>query len=262
VKNDETPARRYSIVHPWALSFFSKDLYRDVAANWKGFGLLYLLSLLALCTIPGALTIDRALTDWIDRDAPKIIRQVPAVTVSHGTVSVDVPQPYTIRDEAGRPLVIIDTTGKTTSLEQTEAVALLTKTELIVRDSGRKTRSLSLTDVADLRINRDDIYRFADSMRDLFLPIFYPFAVIFAFVVHLVEVLVFSAAGLLLARSVSPVLGYKTIFRLTAVAVTPAVIIDAVLVLAALQLPHWWLIRSALNAGYLFFAVKANDLRQ
>src|SRR2546426_3324312 len=40
--------RRYGILHPLLLSFFSRSLYRDVGRTWKGIGFLYLLLLLAL----------------------------------------------------------------------------------------------------------------------------------------------------------------------------------------------------------------------
>lgn len=45
--------KNYSVFHPLYLSFFSKSLYQDVAKNWKGTGLAYLLLLLALAWVPG-----------------------------------------------------------------------------------------------------------------------------------------------------------------------------------------------------------------
>ena len=43
--------RRFSNVQALALSFFSRDLYRDVASHWKGAGLLYQLLVIVLATL-------------------------------------------------------------------------------------------------------------------------------------------------------------------------------------------------------------------
>jgi hypothetical protein len=46
--------KHYGRLQAVYLSFFSGDLYRDVANNWTGIGLVYLLLLLAAAWLPSA----------------------------------------------------------------------------------------------------------------------------------------------------------------------------------------------------------------
>jgi hypothetical protein len=89
--------KRYSIFHPLVLSFFSKSLYRDVAKNWRGTGLLYLAIVLALVWIPTIIKGHLAISAWVDGDSKEITKQIPAITISKGQVSTDVTTPYSSR---------------------------------------------------------------------------------------------------------------------------------------------------------------------
>src|SRR4030095_1761852 len=102
--------RRYSIFHPLVLSFFSKSLYRDVAKNWRGTGLLYLLLILALLWIPSIIKGHLGFTSWGDNDAKGLTQQIPATTITNGHASTNVAQPYFIKDpKTGETLALIDT---------------------------------------------------------------------------------------------------------------------------------------------------------
>ena len=68
---------------------------------------------------------------------------MPDITVSKGIVSAEVQMPYIIMNKKNSPLMIIDTTGKTVSLEGSDAFALLTKSELIVRRTRTSTWKFS-----------------------------------------------------------------------------------------------------------------------
>src|SRR3990172_8756471 len=126
--------KQYGVFHPLLLSFYSNALYRDVAKNWKGVGFLYLLLLLALTWIPVMIHFHNNLSEGISREAPKFVNQIPKITITKGEVSVDVPVPYyIIEPQSGVQLVAIDTSGQITSLDQTNAVALLTKKSFIMK---------------------------------------------------------------------------------------------------------------------------------
>ena len=121
--------KRYSIIHVPVLSFFSKDLYRDVCYNWKGSGFVYLLLLLSVCWIAPMVKLHVGLSDFVDNEAPKMVTQIPVITIVEGKASIDEPQPYYIQEpETGENLIVIDTTGTITSLEGTEVFALITET--------------------------------------------------------------------------------------------------------------------------------------
>ncbi len=46
--------RRYNLLQPLWLAFYSKSLYRDVRQHWQGFVFVYLIFLVALCYLPAA----------------------------------------------------------------------------------------------------------------------------------------------------------------------------------------------------------------
>src|SRR5512135_2968335 len=103
--------KQYTIIHPLYMSFYSKSLYREVAREWSNrFCFLYLLSLIALCWIPGMIRLDSDIAGYIDNDAPKYVRQLPTIKIAGGQASITEPQPYTIKDpDNGDPVMIIDT---------------------------------------------------------------------------------------------------------------------------------------------------------
>ena len=124
--------RKYSILHIPALSFFSKDLYRDVGLNWRGTCFGYLLLLLAACWIPIMIIIHSDTREWIRNEASKVVSQFPVIIIKDGIASVNEPQPYYIMTPDGNEVfIIIDTTGTVTSLADSNAYALITKTEFI-----------------------------------------------------------------------------------------------------------------------------------
>ena len=80
---------RYGRLQALTLSFYSRALYRDVAQNWKGAGLLYLWNVLALSWMACAFAT-HSRSDALDR----IIDQVPPIRIEHGVAFVDAQQPF------------------------------------------------------------------------------------------------------------------------------------------------------------------------
>ena len=250
--------KRFSIIHIPLLSFFSKELYRDVGLNWKGVGFGYLLLLLAICSVPRMFKLQRALTDFINKEAPPLIEQVPKITITKGEVSIDEPQPYYIRDpDSNDVLVIIDTTGTTQSLDNTDALVLVTKTKLIHRQSEVESRAYDLSQVENFVLDKDRITSWLNTTRKLLVPIFYPFVVLGSFLFRIVQALVYAAIGLLFALWCKVKLSYAAMLRLAVVAVTPCIIVRTVLELSSARLPMAGLWFFLLAMGYLFFGVKA-----
>jgi len=250
--------RRFTIIHPLFMSFFSRSLYQDVAENWKGICIPYLLSLLALCTIPGVMKLNSDLSAYLAQTAPAIVRQVPVITVTKGKLSIDKPEPYIIKDEkTGAPVIIIDTTGRTNSLEGSPAVMLIKQTEILVRKDGAEAKRFELDGIEKLVVDRRVLYEWMDAMEESFVFVLYPFAVLFSFIYHFLEVLLFAGIGLLVARRLKIPLAYKTLVRLAAISVSPSIILGALLAAADLMVPYRFIIGFWISMGYLIFAVRA-----
>src|SRR5262249_57870727 len=68
----------HAILRAIPASFFSRDLYRDVARVWRGVGIAYLLLLTALLTVFVAVEMQIGLNHWVHSSGAKdFIEQVP-----------------------------------------------------------------------------------------------------------------------------------------------------------------------------------------
>lgn len=251
--------KEYTLLHPLFMSFYAKSLFRDVGQNWKGVGFLYLLLLLALSWVPVAFVMQSGLTDFVKNEAPAMVEQMPAITISQGQVSIDRPEPYFIRDpDSDQPLCIIDTTGQHVSLDNTPAFALLTQSALIVRKSALETRTIDLSQIEQFSIDGEFINGWLEFAENWFVLLLYPILLLGSYVYRIVQVLIYGAIGLLFARGQNVSLGYAALVRLAVIAITPVVIVDTLLGLLSVQIPVWWLICLLAALGYLYFAIMAN----
>ncbi len=257
--------KKHGIVDALYLSFFSRDLYRDVATQWKGFGLVYLIAVLALCTIPGVLRMQAELNAWQVDQAPSYIRQVPRVTITKGQLSVDAAEPYRIMNEkTGEPVVIIDTTGGTTSLDGSKAFALFTKSTLVIKKSEQESRTFNLSDLGGetIIIDRASAYDLLDSFTDAFPIVIYPFVLILSSVLWSVLACVNTLVCSLYARRLSLSLSNSAVMRISVMALTPALLISAVLTTTGITVPYWWTICVLGSAGYALYGIQANSRSQ
>ncbi len=250
--------KKYTVFHPFLLSFFSPDLYRDVGRNWRGICARYLLLLVAVYA--GAVAVNMAMdfSGFMENDAPGIIDQVPEIRIRDGVVSTGVPQPHEITDpDSGEVLAVIDTTGQTTSLDQVSAHALLTQSKLLMRKNEYQVQEHDLSMVTQFRMDKDDVYRWAGWLRRWLGPICFGFIFVFMYAFRIVQVLLYAVAGLLFAATASVRIPYPALMRLAAVAITPVVILDIVFLCAGVTLPYWTWVGVAVALVYLYIGVKA-----
>lgn len=248
----------YSILHVPVLSFFSKALYRDVCFNWKGTGFAYLLLLLAICWIPPMIEVHVGLADFVDNEAQQIVSQVPTITITDGEASIDEPQPYYIREpETEKVIAIIDMTGGITSLADTEAKALLTRTQVVLEQNEVETRTYDLSQIEEFTLDQERINGWLATAKKYAVPALYPLALLISFVFRIVQVLLYAVVGLLFASLVKSRRGYGQLVRLAVVAVTPCIIIKTLLGIFDVTVPLASLWFFLLAMGYLFFGVRA-----
>lgn len=253
--------RQYTMVHALYLSFFSRALYRDVAVRWKGFCLVYLLAVLALCTIPGVLRMQSDLGAWLSDQAPAYIRQLPDITIAKGILSINEPEPYRILNEkTGEPVVIFDSTGEIPSLEGSRAFALFTKTTLMVKKGEKETRIFNLSDLEGetITINRGNAYDLLDSFVAVFPVVLYPFALFFSFLLWSAGALVLTLFGSLYARRLSLTLDARSVIRISVIALTPALLLGALMTTVGFALPYWWLVSMLGSLAYVSYGIQAN----
>jgi len=250
--------KRYSMLQALYLSFFSRDLYRDVRENWKGMGFLYLLLLLAVTWVPIIYKMQGELSEVIRQEVPKYLEQMPKIMIAGGRVSIDRPVPYTILEPDGRtPFMVIDTSGRLVSLGQTDATVLLTGDQIMFRRprGDGKIYDLSGTYAS---IDRDLVDRWVRTFGKYFGVVAYPIVLAGDFVYRFLQVMICAAIGIIFVNKLGAPLDSEAMFRLASVALTPAVIIPTLLLLSGIHVPESQIVFFAIAVGYLYFAVKAN----
>ena len=258
--------KRFSILHPLYMSFYSAELYRDVAREWKGVGLGYLFLVMALLQLPMAVKIHVGFSRWVEIGASEIVDKVPQIHIRHGEVSTNVETPYYIlepTDPASRVnasskyLAVIDLTGQYKTLEDVNADMLLTKHSLAMRNRPSEVRTYDLTGIDEFSVDSARIHGWLDASRIFVAPAFYGFVLAFSFLYRVVQNLLYAAVGLAFARSLNVALEYSALMRLAAVAVTPAMILNEAVQMAPGDIPGWSLLCLGMAMGYLYFGVKS-----
>jgi len=251
--------KKFSIIHIPVLSFFSKELYRDVGLYWKGVNFLYLLLLLAVCWIPMMIMVHVGITDFVNNEAPAIVNQVPEITITDGQVSIKETQPYYIKaPDCNELLAVIDTTGQIKSLEDTDAYCLLTSNKIITKESEFENRTFDLSNVKAFAVDSERITGWLHIGRKFVAVVIYPFALSGSYLFRIVQALIYAAVGLLFALWCKVTLSYATLLRLAIVAMTPCLLAKTIFGIADIHLPYATLISLVVTLTYLFFAVKAN----
>ena len=254
-----TEPRRYSRVSALVLSFFSPELYRDVARRWCGIGFLYLVLLLAVSWLPLAIRAHVAFAKFVRQAAPRVLAGFPAVTITNGVVSIDRPEPYLWRDPGNNEVLLyVDTTGAFDLPAAASAKAKLSRSQLVVKQNEYDTRTYDLSQVKSFYVDKTRVTGWlAMAIPWMGLGIFV-MGLLGTLIWHLIQIVIYGVIGLLLASMFSARLEYLALMRLAAVAITPAILLDTVLDMTGTSVPYSVLLFLALELGYLAFAVKAN----
>jgi len=249
--------RRYSRIRALVLSLFSPDLYRDVAANWRGVGFLYLLLILTLTWISVLYKWQVGFREYVQTEFPSTIQDFPAITITKGVVSSPAPQPYYLREpDSGKTFFILDTTGQVTQLPPgNEPMILLTKTELIYRNQ-RETEIVELPKDFDFYIDRAKLQRGADWIAGKFAFLLFLPCLIFSFIGRIFTTLIYAIVGLIFNAIYQKNLTFGTLMRLAAVSTSAVIYIDTVFDLTGRHPPYWSLLGFALTCVYVSMAVR------
>ncbi len=249
---------KYSFFQIPLLSFYSTDLYRDMALNKKGVGFAYLFLLLAFCWLIIVFAMDNKIDAYFDEHSPGFLDQFPEITIQDGKASIRESQPYYIDDpKTGRPLAVIDTTGTINSLEQTEAVILLNKNTVTVEKNKMETRTFDLSEVSDMVLDRLLLSTWIEATKSYMFAVIYPFVLAGSYFYRIIQMLLYAAIGLLFASMLKVEPDYSRLLRLSVVASTPAILINTFLWIAGIKLPMAGLIFFGMSMVYLYLGIKA-----
>lgn len=249
---------KFSIFHIPLLSFYSTDLYRDMALNKKGIGFGYLFLLLSVCWLVLVFAVHTKIEAYFDEYSPGLLVQFPEINIVDGQASIRESQPYYINEpETGLPLAIIDTTNTITTLDQTEAVMLLNRNSVTFKKSQFETRTFDLSEVSDQIIDRAQISTWIETAKSYLPVVIYPFALLGSYFYRIIQVLIYAAFGLVFASMLKKELDYPQLLRLSVVAVTPSIILNTLLWATGINVPMVGLIFFGMSMVYLYQGIKA-----
>ena len=250
--------RRFSLLHPLWMAFYDGEIYEDVARFWRNRVFLYLVLLLALTWIPVTIQIQNQVDEWVSREAPFYIDQVPDLSLSGGELSTSSSAPTLLRDRDGTVMAVIDPTGRYTSLDDTEAPVLVTKTRIFVRGEGDQVEVSTLPDGPPETLTREDLYVIADWTRSLVNTLLLPVLLVLSFAYRSLQALLYAYVASFFTASTGGSLPYRTLLNLAVIAITPAVVLDTAHMLMESPLPDWfwWPACVVLSLGYLRFGIR------
>ena len=249
---------KYSLFQIPLLSFYSSDVYRDMALNKKGIGFAYLFLLLAFCWLILVLVIDNKIDAYFEEYAPAFLVQFPEITIQDGKASLRESQPYYIDDpETGRPIAVIDTTGTIKTLEDTDAVILMNRNTVTFEKNKLETRTFHLSEIGDMVIDRELMSKWIETTKTYMPVLMYPFALAGSFLYRIIQMMLYAAFGMVFASMLKAELDFSQLLRLSVVAVTPSIIINTLLWIAGINFPMIGLIFFGLTMVYLYLGIKA-----
>lgn len=116
MKKDKTklkPINKPIYRYPAALyhAFYSRQLYVDVGKRWRGLGFIYLLLVVALFSIPFALSVSKQFNGYFNEELIEPLLKLPTLYVQNGEASIDQPVPYLIKNKKGQVVIIVDTSN-------------------------------------------------------------------------------------------------------------------------------------------------------
>ncbi len=250
--------KQYGWFRAMVMSFYSRNLYRDVAQNWGIGTFFYLFLLLAICWSVLMFHLQPSMNFHAAQAINDIMPQLPEpMKIKDGKLVTPENKPYIISDSGTKEVIaIIDTSGKYTDLETIKTPLLITQDKIFYAENN-SIRTFMLpanwnTDIIPAEI-KDVILKIVSFLWIILLPIF----LIGSFLYRIFQSVFYALIGKLFAVFAKIEVSYVEVVKLAMVAISPAIIISTVLQWNGLWFTHSWLF-FVLSMGYLIFAIHAN----
>jgi Protein of unknown function (DUF1189) len=246
-------------------SFWSKSFYVDVAKNWHGLAYGYLFFLVCFTWIFMSIKKQMDFTYFADHKVSPLIMEMPTVTIEKGLLSIDKPSPYTIKDSDDQPVITFDTREKPISPGTMPGTFLITKDSIYGKNQPPEQK-LDLSTMADhMVINQKVAQQFVTDFGRSIALIVFMIAVPIGFIFCILQSLIYGLIGLLMVRINKINLSYPVLVRLSAVAMTPVLLIDSIIKVRTIDMTTftvWPIAAFIINIIYLMFAIFANIANQ
>lgn len=249
---------QYNVLQAIVMSFYSKRLYRDVAKNWGGKSFLYLLLLMALSCALLTFQVHQFLRTQYDVYASHFVAEIPVLTISNGKIQTPENHPYFIdAPDSKEILMVIDTSGKYTHIDQVKAHVLVTQNEIISRSDPNQFRVDTLPTNFSSVLNPVTLNA---HIKEFLLS--YAWFIVFvsvwfgSFIYRILQGLFYGLIGKLFSSMCQVNLSYSQIVQISFVAITPAVVLAAILNFLGVHVTYW--LYFIVGIFYVGYGVMAN----
>lgn len=250
--------RQFNIFHAPLLSFFSKSLYIDVAKNWKGYGIIYLLFLSLIFTTPEIIKFQTQIEEAIDTTAPIIIPQVPTLYIKSGKLSMDIPSPHKIHNTKDNTLfAVIDTANAYKTPQDSKSTLYITDTKFYFKSSPDDYNHIDIKNFEDMTITHEKLYNWVDKFKKVFFYLVFPFFYLFTLLYISTQVIMCSLIMFIFAKKTNPEISFAQIMRIGAIAFTPPVVLNIAHTILGVEFVYGGVIILLFGMGYLYFGFKA-----
>lgn len=232
--------KQFRIWQAPVLGFFSTQFYRDLAANGKGVGFLYLLALLSLSCLIVPVRQFLDLSEFMKRDGAALVEQFPAVKIENGKLSIDRPPPYYISSgDIAWIGFFTDEDSEKNIGEQNTIPMIVTSSELRMRLSPSDPNGMSVPfkEIPHYQMSRQDIDRIFKVSCYTVPLMSYVMLVGMAWPAHIFAALLLSLVALITAKLIGVKSSYDGLLRVTSVAVGTTIIINTFNQLVHLEFP-------------------------
>lgn len=227
--------------------------YKTVKNFSSGKAFKYILSLVLFVSLALSIRYSFLLGKGLDMAMVWMKKNLPVIEIQNGAASVHAEEPYKMTE--GDFAVILDTTGKTTSLDEYKRGVLLMKDRVIYKESEMKAEIYKLADVKSLRIDEN----FMKAVQKNAVWIVFPFILlgiyIYLTIARLLQAVIFSLITIFAAAVNKVQLAYSQIFSIGIYAVTLSTLLGAVSALFLKGIPGMGWIYAAIYITYLVMAV-------
>jgi len=272
--------KRYAAWQAPFYSLWSKSFYLDVAKNWHGLAYGYLFALICFTWIFMSVKKQIDMAYFAENELYPLADQMPKTTIDKGMISIDKPCPFTLSNNHGSPVVTFDTREKHMELNDIPGSFLVTKDGIYYKSNvtyrsdgsvGKITNDqtanekLEFSSIDHQVIDRNSARQFVSDFCNSIGVIVFMIAVPLAFLFCSLQTLLYALMGMLIARLNKVKLPYGTLIRLSAVALTPVLLIDSIVKVRGLDTemwPVWPLLAFFVSLAYLIFAVTVNIVNQ
>lgn len=218
----------------------------------------YVAWLIAVAALIGAVLTQVQLVRWARTEGPVWLRRLPPFAIAEGRVNSPVKQPWVYEMAGGQSVLVLDTTGKTTAIdERYPQGVLLTERALITKRGPRLTETTDLSRVRSFAFNEEIGRRWLRSLQWFCIPLVWTATTLYLAIAKPLQIVAFSLWSLLLNGMLGRGWSYRALWTMGAYALTGPMLLNLLMttVTPALPVGVGGLIVTAVYLVYLTLAV-------